>query len=226
MEKRRYRDVVNKSVTRQLTKKEILKNFLKKQNYMKNILEFKHFRFKKIYEEVINKDIPTGASREDVLQGIEKSLSEIEQLEKTALVEYTYEDLEKFLDDSGMPKVMLEYTKSVMKLMFNDEWRNFYRKTLYDIKNKVISGVDLDTLKDDPDVQKMGDELTNIMSRVLDKSKDELEELTQKFMGGAKKFKELKEEGEHNRPVDIDPYSEEDWGSKSEEEIARVAFGN
>jgi len=189
------------------------------------ILNYKKFKIMNLVkEEVFNVELPPDTSTEEILQGILKTKTELKNFEEQIgnFQDVNLNDVLEFLDESPLPKSMKEYTKTLYILLWNEEWRLNYHKLLDMIKKKLDDGLSPYKINEDPEVKSLSNMIEKQMSKILNLSKEELTEITNKFFGGLKKYRDLKQDS--IKIVEEDPYGEEEWDDMSDEERLKKAF--
>jgi hypothetical protein len=184
------------------------------------ILKYKHFTMN---EELINTDIP-DVPTEEILKQIQDNIDKIKQVEGT-MDEMDQEDFDEMLEalsEQPMPDIVKRYMINSMKVIYDKEIREDYLYVLITFKKKLLSGMTAVEVSEDEEFKKMASDLTNLMARKLNLSREELDALTGKFIAGAKKLAKIKSDA--SRTSSEDPYGEEEWDDTTEEEKMRKAF--
>lgn len=182
------------------------------------VLKYKQYLIK---EEVINSDVPTTVDKGQLISQLQKVLGELDTVE-TMGKDDLEEMLEMISESDELPVVVKKQMINTFKLMMVDEFRNEYRKILLYMIDRINNGLEPRDIGADKEVNdKMGN-VTNLMSKILNISKEELEETTQKFFAGAKKYQDSKNASIKHTPED--PFGEEEWDDTSEEDRIKKAF--
>lgn len=182
------------------------------------VLKYKQYLIK---EEIINTDIPSDISKEESLSQLQKVLVELDNIESM-----DKEDLEELIEavseTNELPIILKNQMINTLKLMMVDEFKNEYRKNILYVINRLNTDLEPKDVGTDKEINDRMSNLTNLMSKILNISKEELEEMTKKFLAGAKKYQDSKKSSIKHTPED--PFGEEEWDDTSEEDRLKKSF--
>jgi len=183
-------------------------------------------KYKEFINELINPKL-VFKSKDEELAAVQKQLDDIDNTEKM-FKDYAdqWEELRDDIFDQikeRFPKLAADTMILSLRFIEDDECRMKYKKLLNLYKSKLLSGIDLSLIVDDPIMKIKREEIEDLMAIKLDIDKEELKEMTKKFFGGIEKYNKNKEK-EKIIAGEIDPYGEENWSDKTEEERWKEAF--
>jgi hypothetical protein len=156
---------------------------------------------------------------------VQKQLDEIEQLEEKDLDEEDYDEIIETIETATpeqLPEIMKKTLVMSFKLMRNANWRNRYKTLLRYYKKRLDEGLEPNDAKNDVGLKKECEEIEKIMPAILNVSKEEMKEISDKFFGGIKKYNDSMASAKQISAVD--PLGEEVWDDLSDEERIRNSF--
>lgn len=188
------------------------------------ILKYKSFMIK---EEIINMNTDTAEedSIEQVRQAMTRNIQQIKDFEESygKLEDDEIEEFLESLEEQPLPKVLKDYIMATIQLMSKKEFIDFYKKYLNIIMVKANNYKSAKELFDDQEIKALGPQLMVLMSKILNKPVDEITELTNKMLGGAKEYHKSAEDAK--KITEDDPYGEEVWDNMSDRERLYKAYG-
>lgn len=160
--------------------------------------------------------------KNQIISQLQKSLDDLNTIEN--MEDEDLKDMIYGMKDLDLPVTLKKYMINSPKLMMNDEFKIEYKNILIYLINRLNNdqNIKIEDYENDEKIRNKYINLSNLMLKILNINKEELEELTNKFIIGSKKYQDLKNNS--IKHTSEDPFGEENWDDTSEEDRLKKSF--